>query len=71
MNTQEAIQKIINEVKKDKGIFIVHQSKIATEFKDECQRFMRIKNSQILNVVDLDTIASNAAKNFLNRIIQD
>lgn len=71
MNAQEAIQHLTNEAKKEKGIFLVHQSKIATEFKDECQRFMRIKNSQILNVVDLDTIAHNAAKNFLTRITQD
>jgi hypothetical protein len=71
MNTNEAIQHLTNEAKKDKGVFIVHQAKIANEFKNECQRFMRIKNSQILNVVELDTIANNAAKNFLNQIIQD
>jgi hypothetical protein len=71
MKTNESLQKVANELKNDNQFFKELQSNISIEFKKECQRFMLIKNSQILNVVDLDTIAQRASKNFLTQLIQD
>jgi hypothetical protein len=71
MEIDKLEQQLGNILKENKGVFASYQSDISMFFKNECQRFMRIKNSQNLTVVDLDTIASNAAKNFLNNFIQD
>lgn len=71
MDIEKLEEKLGSMLKENKGVFASYQSDISAEFKNECNRFMKIKNSQILNVAELDTIAHNGAKNFLNKFIQN
>jgi len=53
----------------DKAKFLFYQQKIATEFKQESQRFREIKGRTELTTSELDSIGNNAARNFLQRLV--
>lgn len=62
METKDAIDKLIQELKKDSGYYYTWQSNIACAFMDELDR-MGYK------LPDQHTISNAAAKNFLNNLI--
>jgi ferredoxin-NADP reductase len=60
----EELQKALRE---DEGLYYGYQANIAMAFKDE---FARCKK-QYKNKEDIHLIANNAAKNFLNLLIEE
>lgn len=57
------IKKLVEALKKDKGLYYGYQSNIAMAFYDEAK-------GQGIPQVKLHKIANNAAKNFLNLLIR-
>ena len=59
------IDELIKNLKEDEDLYYAYQSNIAMAFKDEYDR----NDKKYKNRTDVHEIANNAAKNFLNLLI--
>lgn len=66
--TQKAVKTLCKSLKKDPEFFYAYQANIAMQFKDEYAR--RRKEKRYLNNTDIHEIANDAAKSFLELLIQ-
>jgi len=66
MKTQEAIEHLRDEFKKDPGYRYGWQANIAMAYKDNERWYMEKTGKKYLNKEDKHTIANNAANYFLD-----
>ena len=71
MTTQEAVGHLIQELKSDPSYRIGWQASIAMAFYDNAYQYKKKKNKKYLSMVDIHTIANDAANNFLNLLCAD
>jgi hypothetical protein len=70
---EKALKIVIKEIKKDKDLYYGYQANIAVQFQDEYARFFPEKSRQIGSSIShiIHEISNNAARNFLNLLIND
>ena len=68
MITQEALDYLIKQLNTDPSYRISWQSNIAMAFYDSANQYKKNKKKKYLTMVDIHTIANDAANNFLTQL---
>jgi hypothetical protein len=71
MTTEEAVKHLTQELKNDPSYRIGWQSSIAMAFYDSASQYKKKKNKKYLSMVDIHTIANDAANSFINLLCAD
>jgi hypothetical protein len=65
MTTEEAIEHLSKEINNDPSYRISWQSNIAMAFYDSAYQYKKKKSRKYLTMVDIHSIANDAANNFI------
>jgi hypothetical protein len=68
MTTEEAVTHVTNELKTDPSYRISWIANIAMAFYDSTDQYRKKHNKHYLTMVDIHTIANDAAITFLNQL---
>jgi len=71
MTIQESVSRLTQELKSDPSYRITWQADIAMAFYDRACQYKKKTNKKYLSMVDIHTIANDAANSFLNLLCTD